>query len=123
MDEGQKYDKKSLLTYNFTWNDGIWEWWNGGMMECWGISPLEGHASSWPDATKRVPPDLTIFQYSNLPVFLYAPCATRSANCVKTQSSDTTVSVASARVISLDTRMANNDLFIRQNAKSEGIFS
>jgi hypothetical protein len=32
MDEGQKYDKKSLLTYNFTWNDGIWEWWNDGML-------------------------------------------------------------------------------------------
>ena len=45
------------------WNDGEYK-------------PLEGHALSWPDATKRVPPDcwpfsLSVFQYSNIPLFLF----------------------------------------------------
>ena len=60
------------MTYNFNWNVGIVERWNDG--EC---SPLEGHALSWPDATKRVPPDcwpfsLSIFHDSNIPLFLFS---------------------------------------------------
>jgi hypothetical protein len=43
------------LAYNFKL-----EYWNMGIWECWGISPLEGHALSWPDATERVPPVMNL---------------------------------------------------------------
>jgi len=137
MDEGQTYDKKSLLT--FASDPTRWDWKkiakhcvafanaNGGLLDF----GLEDDQSE-PPPEQRIHPALAEklrkgigHQCVNVAVrkSLCAPFVTRSANCVKTQSSDTTVSVASARVISLDIRMANNDLFIRQNAKSEGIFS
>ena len=31
------------------------------------MAALEGHAPSWPDATERVPPVGTFFQYSSIP--------------------------------------------------------
>jgi hypothetical protein len=45
-----------------------------GMVQWWGISALEGHALSWPDATERVPPKANrrpLFPFSTIPLFLF----------------------------------------------------